>query len=146
MLTSQTVFSCIANNYSSYQFNVNSLAYLLQTSPATLRSRVKLLTGISPQKLIELYRVLKIIQLHRTQLNWLLICKSTGYECTRTFHRNFKDITGISFSEFQTQTIAVQDDESYYIKVTTDIPNKVGLHNTIISDFVSDFVSDFGCS
>ena len=85
----------IEENYSNCNFNVDSMARMLGISKAYLREIIGMQQGLSPQKLIEGFRLEKSLKLIEKDLTEYQIAKAVGYSSPRSYRRAFKLRFGI---------------------------------------------------
>ncbi|MBX7155811.1 MAG: helix-turn-helix domain-containing protein [Bacteriodetes bacterium] len=142
MLNSQQVILCIQQNYYSSQFDVNKLSVILNISPSYLREIVKVSTGVSPQKLIELCRICHAIFLFKESCCIDLVCQKVGYTYVRSFYRTFKRITGLTPQVFILQHCPQFGDEHIYHEFILTLCKKHGLRIHLMDKSIGDFVGE----
>ena len=85
----------IEENYTNSEFNVDSMSRMLGISKAYLREIIGMQHGLSPQKLIEGFRLEKSLKLIEKDLTEYQIAKAVGYSSPRSYRRAFKLRFGI---------------------------------------------------
>ncbi|MBL7975057.1 MAG: AraC family transcriptional regulator [Candidatus Kapabacteria bacterium] len=131
MLHSYHIVLCVQQHFCSFQFDVNQLSSLLNVSPSYLRDTVKVTTGVTPQKLIELYRVCSAICMFKDCCCVDHTCQKVGYTCMRTFYRTFKRITGYTPQAFIHQHQPQLNDAHLCNEVIQTLCTKHGLRITM---------------
>jgi len=100
----EKVYACMDSHLDDETYNIESMASDLQMSRSSLYSKIKSLTGNSPQNFFGNYRMNKAMELLKTgEYNVSEVCYQIGFSSLAGFSRSFKKTFGVSPSSIVDQ-------------------------------------------